>query len=117
MDVDEYRGDEPVVFDQAVPNETVEGVRILGFVVVTNPGEGIRSADAFPPSGFEARPLRGFLLTSGQGPVQVVVGLELTHEGVHHVEGFTLRYHVGSTAFEQDFHEAASVCSFGFNAC
>jgi len=49
--------------------------------------------------------------------VQIVVVLTLTPEGVHHIEGFTLRYHVGSARYEQRFDEAASVCSFGFNAC
>lgn len=87
IDLDPYRGSEPVVFDQVVPNEAIEGVRILGYVVVTTPGEGIRSADGFPPADVATRSLRGFRLTPGRGPIQVVVGFELTHEGVHHVEG------------------------------
>jgi hypothetical protein len=117
IDIARYDGHEPAVFDQVVPNEHVEGVRVLGYRVVTDPGEGIRSADGFPPKGFEAEPVQGFTLRPGAGPVQIVVGLTLTHEGVHHTQGFTLRYHVGSARYEQRFDEAVSVCSFGFNAC
>lgn len=117
IDIGRYDGDEPAIFDEVVPNEPVEGVRFLGYVVVTDPGEGIRSADGFPPKGFDAEPVRGFSLRPGAGPVQIVVGLMLTHEGVHHIEGFTLHYHVESARFEQPFDEGASVCSFGFNAC
>jgi hypothetical protein len=63
------------------------------------------------------QPLDGFSLRPGAGPVQVIIGVRLDHEGVHHEEGFSLRYHVGSKHYEQVFHEGISVCSFGFNAC
>jgi len=117
IDIAGYDGHEAAVFDGVVPNEPVEGVRLLGYLLVTDPGEGIRSADGFPPQGFHTESIRGFSLRPGAGPVQIVVGLTLTHEGVHHIEGFTLRYHVGSARFEQRFDEGVSVCSFGFNAC
>jgi hypothetical protein len=117
IDVDRYTGAAPAVFDQVVPNEAVEGVRILGYGIVALRGDAITSVDGFPPEGPGMRPLRGFELAPGDGPVQVVVGLELTHDGVHHIEGFTLRYHVGSKRFEQSFDQGASVCSFGFSAC
>jgi len=117
IDIARYDGHEPAVFDQVVPNEDVEGLSVLGYLVVTDPGEGIRSADGFPPKGFHTEPVQGFTLRPGAGPVQIVVGLTLTHEGVHHIDGFTLRYHVGSARFEQRFDEGVSVCSFSFNAC
>lgn len=117
IDLAAYSGDEPAVLDAVSPTDPVEGVTVLGYVVLTDPGDGIRSEDGFPPPNLQTADLQGFTLRPGSGPVQIVAGFRLEHEGVHHIQGFTLRYHVGSTSYEQPFDEAASICSFGFSAC
>lgn len=112
-DLGSYHGDQPAVLDSIVPNSTLVGLRMVGSGVTS----GVGTLDGYPPDGHHLQALRGFRVTPSTGPVQVVVGLQLTSSGDHHIDGFTLHYHVGSTHYTAVFHQGVTFCATGSMGC
>lgn len=105
-------GNLPVVLDAIEPLSKPDGVQILGYLVIETTGQGgVGTAEDFPPARYTTKPFRGYEFTVRSGPVQVVVGLMLTKEGLYFTPGFKLRYHTDRRAFTGTFHQGVALCS------
>jgi hypothetical protein len=110
----DYTGGQPAVLDSMTAVRPGDGVKILGFEVLSqsdNKHSLKSSAAEFPPAGYTLHPLPGYNFTAADGHLQIVIGLSVTKPGVFQIHGFTLAYHVGSKHYTATYRRTAALCS------
>ncbi len=108
-------GDYPIVVDGVSLVESTPGIKIVGLLAARTPPNWISGdADYPPPFSFPMRPLKGYVIPPGENAshksVLVIMGLEVSRNGVSGFSAVRIHYHVGSTRFEY-------IEAYGLAAC
>lgn len=108
-----YTGGQPAVLDSMTAVRPGDGVKILGYEVLSQSDNqhSLTSAAEFPPTGYTLHPLHGYAYTKADGHLQIVIGLSVSTPGVFHIHGFTLAYHVGPKHYTATYRRFVALCS------
>jgi hypothetical protein len=112
VNISRWPGGTPIEFAEIEPTTRPKGLLILGYQVVQTKGQGaVGAIPGFPPQGFTTLPFAGYRWSREAGPVQVVVGLQLTRKGNVSIPGFVLTYTQGGHTYGVNFHQGVEVCT------